>query len=74
MKNWDDEIGDLCAFFDSIDIPTGELRIAPWAIIVDQVKFIESHLSTVKANNGKMYFKPYLIRLKKLKKYYETRN
>ena len=64
--NWDGRIMKLKAFFNSIDLPSGEIRLSKSEVITDVQKFITSHLSYVKRYNGKMTFEPYLLRLEKL--------
>ena len=65
--NWDGRIMKLKAFFNSIDLPTDEIRLSRCEVITDVQKFITSHLSYVKRYNGKMTFEPYLLRLEKMK-------
>ncbi len=64
--NWDGRIMKLKSFFNSIDLPSGEIRLSKSEVITDVQKFINSHLSQVKRHNGKMTFEPYLLRLEKL--------
>lgn len=65
--NWDGRIMKLKAFFNSIDLPSGEIRLSESEVITDVQKFITSHLSYVKRYNGRMTFEPYLLRLEKMK-------
>ena len=65
--NWDGRIMKLKAFFNSIDLPTDEIRLSQCEVITDVQKFITSHLSYVKRYNGRMTFEPYLLRLEKMK-------
>lgn len=65
--NWDGRIMKLKAFFNSIDLPTDEIRLSQCEIITDVQKFVNSHLAYVKRHNGKMTFEPYLLRLEKMK-------
>ena len=64
--NWDERILKIETFFNSIDLPSGEIRLSKSEVITDVQKFINSHLSQVKRHNGKMTFEPYLLRLEKL--------
>ena len=57
----------LKAFFNSIDLPSGEIRLSQCEVITDVQKFVNSHLEYVKRHNGKMTFEPYLLRLEKMK-------
>jgi hypothetical protein len=59
--NWDGRIMKLKAFFNSIDLPSGEIRLSKSEVITDVQKFITSHLSYVKRYNGRMTFEPYLM-------------
>ena len=65
--NWDERILKIKTFFNSIDLPSGEIRLSKSEVITDVQKFINSHLSQVKRHNGKMTFEPYLLRLEKLR-------
>jgi hypothetical protein len=67
QSNWDERILKIERFFNSIDLPSGEIRLSKSEVITDVQKFINSHLSQVKRHNGKMTFEPYLLRLEKLK-------
>ncbi len=65
--NWDERILKLKAFFNSIDLPTGEIRLSQCEVITDVQKFITSHLKYLEQYNGNMTFEPYLLRLEKLR-------
>lgn len=65
--NWDERILKIETFFNSIDLPTHEIRLSQCSVITDVQKFITSHLEYVKRYNGNMTFEPYLLRLEKLK-------
>lgn len=67
QNKWDGQILKLEAFFNSIDLPTDEIRLSPCSVITDVQKFITSNLLCVKRYNGNMTFEPYLMRLEKLK-------
>ncbi|CAA7386976.1 DUF6965 family protein [Chryseobacterium fistulae] len=64
---WSKEIAELEAFFSDTEIPSIPIQLDFCSTIVDIPKFIKSHLSTIKANNGKRIFSPYLSRLHELK-------
>jgi hypothetical protein len=66
-ENWDKEINELEDYFKSAQIPEGDYKLSQCETIKNIQVFISSHLQTVKAQNGKPYFRPYLERLKKLK-------
>jgi hypothetical protein len=65
--NWCNNITELETFFRGIQIPTKPISLNKCSTIKDCTLFIESHLSTVKANNGKNSHFPYLQRLYHLK-------
>lgn len=66
-ESWNKEITELEDFFTGIKLPDEPLKLNPYSTIVNLPVFIESHLTIVKANNGKQTFLPYLNRLQKLK-------
>jgi hypothetical protein len=68
-ENWDTIIAELENYFASANIPKQPIKLNPFSTILSIPFFIESHLSYVKANNGKRAFLPYLDRLKELKNY-----
>lgn len=67
LKEWDADISELNAFFENITITNKPVKLNQSTIIINCQTFIESHLATVKANNGKETFIPYLNRLKLLR-------
>lgn len=71
-ENWEQYINELENYFESITIPTQPITLNPHSTITDCSKFIEGHFATVKANNGKPNFLPYLNRLKELKQVLTT--
>ena len=62
-ESWTNEINELEAFFNGIELPPDPVKPNPWTKIVDARLFIENNLATVKANNGKRTFLPYLKQL-----------
>jgi hypothetical protein len=66
-QNWSNEIAELESYFASIDIPTQPIKPNSYSTITDCSLFIRNHLATVKAQNGKRTFLPYLNRLTQLK-------
>ena len=66
-QNWNNDIAELENYFASIELPTQPVKLNRWSTITDCSLFIESHFATVKANNGKETFLPYLNRLQELK-------
>jgi hypothetical protein len=72
MEKWDEQIKTLEEFFETAEIPKGPIRVTSYAVVTDMSKLISSHLSIVKANNGKYTFKPYLQRLMWVKRLIEN--
>lgn len=66
-QNWNNDIAELENYFASIELPTQPVKLNECSTITNCSLFIESHLATVKANNGKETFLPYLNRLQELK-------
>lgn len=67
ILDWQLEISDLETFFAGTILPHYPVQLTPHEKITNLPRFIESHLATVKANNGKPTFLPYLNRLILLK-------
>lgn len=70
-EDWSSDIAELQAFFSTVDMAALQqpIRLNSFSTITDLQKYIDSHLATVKANNGKPWFKVYLERLWEVKKY-----
>ncbi len=66
-NHWSNDIIDIESFFNGVDLPTGAIQLDRCTTVTDIPKFIETHLTTIKANRGKGSFMPYLNRLKELK-------
>lgn len=66
-QNWSNDIAELENYFASIELPTQPVKLNRCSTITDCSLFIESHFATVKANNGKRTFLPYLNRLQEFK-------
>ncbi|MDD3079704.1 MAG: DUF6371 domain-containing protein [Paludibacter sp.] len=66
-QNWSVEISELENYFVAVELPAQPVRLNQCTVITNVPLFIESHLSTVKANNGRNVFLPYLQRLQTLK-------
>ena len=71
-ENWEQDITELENYFASIELPTQPVKLNRCSTITDWYLFIESHFATVKANNGKRTFLPYLNRLQELKQILTT--
>ena len=65
--NWTKEIASLEAYFTKAEITKDSIKLNQCITITNVPLFIKSHLSVVKANNGKPVFIPYLNRLRQLK-------
>ena len=66
-KNWNNEIAEIETYFVAAELPTQPVKLNECSTITDCSLFIETHLATVKANNGKETFLPYLNRLQEFK-------
>ena len=66
-ENWDQAIAELERYFSTATLPTVPVKLNGWTTITDISKFIDGHFATVKAQNGKRTFFPYLERLQELK-------
>jgi hypothetical protein len=71
-QNWSNDITELENYFASIELPTNPVKLNKCGTITDCSLFIESHFATVKANDGKRTFLPYLNRLQELKQVLTT--
>ena len=67
FESWSKEIQALENFFTGTEIPDNIMALNAYSTISNLRKFINSHLSVVKANNGNPTFLPYLNRLQQLK-------
>jgi len=67
-EDWSEEIAEVEAFFSTVPLPKIPIKLNEATTILDCKRFIENHLGNVKANEGKIRFKPYLNRLQTLKK------
>lgn len=71
-ESWEQDITELENYFAGIALPTQPVKLNPYSTITNCSRFIESHFATVKANNGKRTFLPYLNRLQELKQVLTT--
>ena len=67
VLNWDTEIQEIENYFKSVKLPKEPIKLNKSETIKNCKEFIKNHLATVKANNGRKTFEPYLNRLKSLK-------
>lgn len=66
-ESWERVITELENYFTEIALPTQPVKLNPSSIINNCSLFIQNHLTTVKANNSKRTYLPYLNRLHELK-------
>ena len=66
-ENWNNEITELEKFFDKTPLPAQAIKLGNGTTITDCPMFIRNHLGTVRANNGRRIYLPYLQRLQTLK-------
>jgi hypothetical protein len=62
-------VSELEQYFETVTLPVTSLKLNDYSTITDASKFIDSHLTTVKFNNGNPTFLPYLERLTEFKEY-----
>lgn len=72
-ESWEQDITELENYFAGIAIPTQPVKLNKWSTITNCSLFIESHFASVKVNNGKRTFLPYLNRLQELKEVLTTK-
>lgn len=66
-EDWTTEIQELELFFGSVKLPETPIKLNEAETITDCHKFVDSHIATAKANNGKPAFQPYLDRIRNFK-------
>jgi hypothetical protein len=66
-ESWEQDIAELENYFAGIELTNYPVKLNEFSTITNCSLFIESHIATVKANNGKQTFLPYLKRLKQFK-------
>lgn len=71
-EDWTNQIKSLQSFFKNTVITQSNIKINAASTITDVRAFIDSHLQTVKFNNGNATFKPYLQRLISLQNFLNT--
>jgi hypothetical protein len=62
-ENWSNEITELEKYFNSISLSNSPVKINEYTNILNPHTFVESHLNTLKTNNGNEKYYPFLIRL-----------
>lgn len=68
-ESWEAEITEMENYFAGVVLPQQTIKLNPYSTITTVSLFLESHFTTIKANNGKRTFLPYLDRLQELKHY-----
>jgi hypothetical protein len=71
-ESWEQDFAELENFFAGVTLPTQPIKLNGCSTIIKCSLFIESHFATVKSNNGKRAFLPYLNRLQELKQVLNT--
>jgi len=66
-ENWEQDITELKNYFAGIALPTQPVKLNQCSTVTNISLFIESHFTTVKANNGNSTYLPYLKRLREFK-------
>ena len=67
LEDWSEQLAEIEAFFSSTPLPKIPIKLNDATTILDCKRFADNHLGIVKANEGKIRFKPYLDRLQTLK-------
>lgn len=67
IADWSKDIEVLEDYFNGIATDKQPIRLNKCTVINDVSLFVDSHLVTVRASNGKATFLPYLNRLQELK-------
>lgn len=58
------DIQKLEAFFKDRELPN-TLKLSKWETVINTRKFVDTHITTIKALNGKDVVAPYVDRLRK---------
>jgi hypothetical protein len=67
-------VSDLVQFFKEFPFPEGNIKLEEAMTITNINQFIESHLETIKAQNGNSTYLPYFDRLNKFKEYIQSQH
>ena len=57
------KIAEIRAYFEGLEIPKEEIRLANGVVVVDVKKMVNSHIETLTTNAGNRLFLPYYERL-----------
>lgn len=66
-ESWELQLNDLEKYFTELILPKEPILLSPGVTIFKVDTFMQSHLDTLKANEGNKYFLPHLNRLQDLK-------
>jgi hypothetical protein len=66
QPHWQQDIAELETYFAGIALPTEPIQLTAGVTITDLPKFIDSHLKTLRANNGNMTFIAALKRIEQV--------
>jgi hypothetical protein len=64
---WQPAINELKEYFAGISLPSHPVKLNDHTTITNISQFIEGHISTIQANDGRERFRPYLNRLQEIK-------
>lgn len=68
------QLSKLIYYFDSISLTDDIIELEPATTILDQKKFLKTHINTLRSNSGNKRFRPYYDRLLKLYLIYNQKN
>lgn len=63
---FENDISKLETYFETIELPTQPIKLNSYTTIKNVSYFIKTHIATIKANEGKITFTPYIERLNQL--------
>ena len=71
-NNWIAEIEELETFFNSVELPTGTVKLNPYTTIHDLRRCIDVDLAQAKRRNGNVRFGACMSRLREVKSFLES--
>ncbi len=72
-SDWKRTISELTDYFEKKEFPKGNIILKQGETIIKVTDFVKSHLSTIKTNEGKAAYLPFINRLVELKCYLEMK-
>jgi hypothetical protein len=66
-EDWGQDLIELERFYSDTTLPTEPVRLNRHSVISDCPRFVDSHLTTLRLNEGNRTFEPYLSRLRELR-------